>query len=261
MLYIRAQPICWKTAFSSLMINFYTNKKSICRKLFILLWHSYSSKLSLFQPRNEMFCSMNHVDSLQHNGIKMNLFSFNFIQGPPTVPNNTWKLWPLFTFQSVPHLRVWNMMSQLRFYYFNSLQLCRNLQETAGRESRLTDVVSATFPFPTFWPHLSFLENLSPNWSWVAPCSTEEIEQTKWVTGRAKEAERRVGLKVRQKAERQTEGENEDRLRRCVSSGIFHTIFHSYHQILGLRFSPGLTEWQSISHQLCLPQLLTKWRP
>lgn len=115
----------------------------------------------------------------------------------------------------------------------------------------LSDLTSLSFFF--------FLWNLSPNWSWVAPCSTEEIEQTKWDTGRAERAERHAGLKVRQ--ERQTEGENEDRPRRRVSSGIFHTIFHSYHQILGLRFSPGLTDWQSIFHQLCLRELLTKWQP
>lgn len=115
---------CWKTAFSSFIINFNTNTKSISWKLSILLWRSSSSQLSI-QPLNEVFSSLNCVDSLPHERIQMNLFNFDFIQRQlkqtrtPTVPNDAWKLWALFQFESVPHLRLWDVMSQLKMFLFS----------------------------------------------------------------------------------------------------------------------------------------------
>lgn len=116
---------CWKTAVGSFIIHFNTNIKSISWKLSLLLWCSSSSQLSI-QPLNEVPPSLNRVDSLPHEQIQMNLFNFDFIQRQlkqtraPTVPNDAWKLWALFQSESVPHLRLWDVVSQLQCFYFHS---------------------------------------------------------------------------------------------------------------------------------------------
>lgn len=144
--------MCWKTAFSSFMINFNTNRKSICWKLSILLWHSYSSKLSL-SLLIKCFPLWITLTLCHINELKRTLFIFKFIQRqikqtrPPTIPNNAWKLW-----------QVWKCYTSACLKRYAAISTrCRNLQETTGwKQPRLSDVISATFMFPNFWPYLFF---------------------------------------------------------------------------------------------------------
>lgn len=162
---------------------------------------------------------------------------------------------PLFqmTLESCEHsssLKVFHICVFETLYHSSNVSVFTLIEQKSSGNNTIEWCHLSHLDLPAFWPHPAFVFFFG---SRVAPCSTGEIEQSKSVTGRAERAERRVGLKVRQKAERQTEGENEDRPRRLwnISHNISFFPSDPWSEVqpradrLTLYFSSALPPWTS----------------